>query len=66
MNTASRLRIAVADDEHDLRDYLTRVIRRLGHEVVASATTGQELVDQCHSLPRSRRYGRDHAWHERN
>jgi response regulator NasT len=44
------LRIAVADDELDMRDYFGRCLHRLGHEVVAVATNGKELVAQCHAL----------------
>jgi two-component system, response regulator PdtaR len=45
MNRA--LRIAVADDEPDVRDYFRRILPRLGHQVVAVAQTGRELVEQC-------------------
>jgi response regulator NasT len=41
------LRIAVADDEPDVRDYFRRILPRMGHEVVAAATNGRELVDLC-------------------
>ena len=41
------LRIAVADDEPDVRDYFQRMLPRLGHEVVAVASTGRELVELC-------------------
>jgi CheY-like chemotaxis protein len=41
------LRIAVADDEPVVRDYFRRMLPRLGHEVVAAAANGRELVDQC-------------------
>ena len=34
------LRIAVADDEPDMRDYFTRILPLLGHQVVASAEDG--------------------------
>ena len=46
MNTI-RLRIAVADDEPDMRDFFAKVLRHLGHEVVAVAANGQELVELC-------------------
>jgi len=39
------LRIAVADDERDTREYLAEALPRIGHEVVASAADGRELVD---------------------
>ena len=41
------LRIAVADDEPDMRDYFQKSLPRLGHKVVAVAQTGRELVEQC-------------------
>jgi len=41
------LRIAVADDEPDMRDYFRKILPRLGHEVVAVAANGRELVEQC-------------------
>jgi CheY-like chemotaxis protein len=41
------LRIAVADDEPDMREYFERILPRLGHEVVSIAATGTELVEQC-------------------
>lgn len=40
------LRIAVADDEHDMRDYFQDTLPVLGHEVVAVAQTGRELVEK--------------------
>jgi response regulator NasT len=44
------LRIAVADDEPDMRDYLREVLPRLGHEVVAVAENGRQLADQCEKV----------------
>src|SRR5688572_4370810 len=41
------LRIAIADDEPDLREYLQETLTDLGYQVVAVAATGQELVDLC-------------------
>lgn len=41
------LRIAVADDEPDMRDYFQQVLPRLGHSVVAAAQNGRELVEKC-------------------
>jgi CheY-like chemotaxis protein len=41
------LRIAVADDEPVVLDYFRRILPRLGHEVVAAAATGRELVELC-------------------
>ncbi|QDU26213.1 putative transcriptional regulatory protein pdtaR [Anatilimnocola aggregata] len=42
-----RLRIAIADDEADMRDFLARMLPRCGHEVVSSAKTGLQLVEDC-------------------
>lgn len=47
---STSLRIAIADDEARLRDFLCTSLERLGHQVVSAATTGRELVDQCRSL----------------
>jgi len=41
------LRIVVADDEPDMLQYLETTLPLLGHQVVASARTGSELVEQC-------------------
>ena len=38
------LRISIADDELDMRDYLARILPRLGHEVVSAAENGRQLV----------------------
>jgi response regulator NasT len=46
----SSLRIAVADDEPDMRDYFKKGLPRLGHQVVAVAQTGRELVEQCRAV----------------
>jgi AmiR/NasT family two-component response regulator len=42
-----RLRIVVADDEPDMREYFARILPRLGHQVVAAAADGCQLVEQC-------------------
>jgi len=41
------IRIALAEDEADLRNVYVRLIERLGHRVVLAAADGAELVDQC-------------------
>ena len=41
------LRIAVADDEPVVLDYFRRILPRLGHEVVAAAANGRDLVELC-------------------
>jgi response regulator NasT len=45
MNQA--LRIAIADDEPDMREYFQEVLSRLGHTVIAAARDGRELVELC-------------------
>lgn len=45
--TATPLRIAVADDEADMRDFLEKALPRLGHQVVAVAEDGAQLVELC-------------------
>jgi response regulator NasT len=46
----SSLRIAVADDEQDMRDYFQKCLARLGHQVVAVAENGRDLVQRCRAL----------------
>jgi two-component system, response regulator PdtaR len=41
------LRIAVADDEQDVRDFFERMIPLCGHEVSSIAETGKELIEHC-------------------
>jgi len=45
MKTPQALRIAVADDEPDMRDFLNEALPRLGYQVVAVAATGRQLID---------------------
>jgi response regulator NasT len=45
------LRIAFAEDEPDMREYLTKTLPLLGHQVVVAARTGRELVEQCRKSP---------------
>ena len=40
-------RIAIADDEPDVRQFFQEVLPLLGHEVVGVASTGRQLVEQC-------------------
>ncbi len=44
------LRIVVADDELDMREYFSKILPRLGHQVVAAASNGVELVERCRTL----------------
>jgi len=41
------IRIAVAEDEPDVRDYFRRILPQLGHQVVGVAADGCELVELC-------------------
>ena len=43
---SARLKIAVADDELDTREYLQEYLTYLGHEVRAAAD-GRQLVEMC-------------------
>jgi len=46
----ANLRIAVADDELDMREYFQKILPLLGHSVVSAAKTGKELVEHCVTL----------------
>ena len=41
------LKIAIADDELDMRDYFQQILPLLGHHVIAVARDGRELVELC-------------------
>jgi two-component system, response regulator PdtaR len=43
----SVLRVAVGDDEPDMRDYFATILPHLGHHVVVIASNGRELVEAC-------------------
>jgi len=43
----SRLRIAVAADEPEMRDFCEKVLPRFGYQVVAVAGNGAQLVEYC-------------------
>lgn len=43
------LRIAVADDEPEMRQFLRLALERLSHQVVTVAGNGRELVEGCRS-----------------
>jgi two-component system, response regulator PdtaR len=47
MNTS--LQIAIADDDARMREYLWTELERLGHQVIAGAKTGRELIGHCRS-----------------
>ena len=44
------LRIAVADDEPEMREYFESTLTVLGHQVVAVAKNGRELVERCRAM----------------
>jgi response regulator NasT len=44
---ATGLRIAVADDERDMRQFFEEWLPEMGHEVVGIAETGRQLIDYC-------------------
>jgi response regulator NasT len=48
---AAALRIAIADDDRDVREFLQRFLPLLGHQVSSAATTGRELVEHCRRDP---------------
>jgi response regulator NasT len=41
------LKIAIADDEPDMLEYFETILPRMGHELVAAARSGRELVSAC-------------------
>jgi len=45
------LKIAVADDEPDMRQFFQEVLTHLGHKVLAIAETGKQLVESCRTNP---------------
>jgi len=44
------LRIAVADDEAFMLNYYQETLPALGHQVVAAARNGRELIDRCREV----------------
>ena len=46
----SGLRIAVADDEPEMRDFFEKILPRFGHQVVAVAENGAQLVEHCRTV----------------
>ena len=44
---ATGLRIAVADDERDMRQFFQELLPHMGHQVVALAETGRQLAESC-------------------
>jgi response regulator NasT len=44
------LRVAIADDEPDMQEYLRETLTRLGHQVVCVVGDGQALVRACEAM----------------
>jgi response regulator NasT len=44
------LRICVADDEPEMREFFEKVLPRLGHQVVSVAENGRQLIGHCRDL----------------
>jgi AmiR/NasT family two-component response regulator len=44
------LRISIADDEVDMRDFLQKMLPRCGHQVVSVAENGRQLVENCRQV----------------
>ena len=44
------LKVVVADDEPDMREYFRDVLPDLGHEVIGAASSGPELAAMCKAL----------------
>jgi response regulator NasT len=47
---ASALRISVADDEPEMRDFLEKMLPRFGHQVVSVAENGRQLIEHCRAI----------------
>lgn len=45
------LHIAIADDDSVCREFLYRILRRMGHNVVCLAENGRQLADYCLQSP---------------
>ena len=41
------MNIAIAEDEAEIRQFFKSALLRLGHQVVAEAQNGRELIEQC-------------------
>ena len=44
---APQVRIALAEDEPDIRVTFVRLLEQLGHKVVCAASNGEELIEHC-------------------
>jgi AmiR/NasT family two-component response regulator len=45
------LRVAVADDDPAILEFMRDLLEGMGHTVTASCSTGQELIDACATSP---------------
>jgi response regulator NasT len=45
-----QIRIAVAEDEPDVRSTFVKILELLGHKVVCAVGNGEELIEQCVQL----------------
>lgn len=43
----AQVRIALAEDEPDIRKTFVRLLEHLGHKVVCAVANGAELLDEC-------------------
>src|SRR5262245_39765585 len=46
-NGTAPIRIAVAEDEPDVRKTFVRLLEHMGYRVVCSVSNGEELIEQC-------------------
>lgn len=44
------LKISVADDELDMREYFGKILPHMGHQVISVAENGHQLVEHCRQL----------------
>ena len=60
------LRVAVADDDPAILEFVRDLLEGMGYTVTASCSTGQELIDACHESAGSHRHRREDAGRGRN
>jgi len=48
-NGTAPIRIAVAEDEPDVRKTFVRLLEHMGHHVVCAVANGEELINHCQS-----------------
>ena len=52
------LRVAIADDEPDMQEYLRDTLTGMGHQVISAVGDGLSLVQACKEAARPRPNGR--------